>query len=804
MNTEKAQKCAEEFALNHVAGLFQRPDQLEKLEVLKKRAERKKAAVEAMLRTGVQSQLEGIRTAMNHLQSASGDIGLIEKDMHEVLKRLQTIPALKGRLSKLAEANMIHSQYAAAMDNLKHIFNINDTIETTHTHIMDGRLLYAHKNIMELENARDDLMNEVHKLQTDRREYDINLLKNYFAEVDKLVEELGKHVFYLCKRALEAVRGENAGPQQLVTALRIIEREQRIDDYYKKQLQANPSSFLPPGRPRQWRKKLFDSLKSTVKERIEGNQLEERINNKQWLVRYLEVCRRTVIQDLNVVKSALVPCFPPHYMIYDRYIHMYHDCLSSRVREVAQEDLEKNELVQLLNWIKSYGSTEMLGNPKLGIEINELLKEKPLLPRSTTDQLYDKFVEITQKDMTAWLEKAIQGEADEWRKEPISEKDQPDIDEDSQGCYYTQLPSILFGMVEDQVSLAKQITSDIVPRIIEASVDCFLQSATRYKEMLSDYKNEHFGESRRHRFFTQHIIATANNMDICNECTDKWEIHIRLNMEGISDIPDTPTSPRSLSGICYVNRKELIEKIGKLKERWQFVMQHAIGILMEELNNDISKHLDVLFSKQWLRGSTDLGTITCTIQDYYNDYRHLRTHIRLTLIKEIAYKILGEYLMAIESRRLTFSTYEDRSRASDQLKMDSRMIEDFLHKLPGIEFDYPGLLTVLPAMADILALSDKTILLLETSSFVRKFPDVQPELLSSLLSLREDLTRQEAKNLAESALNNIRHQPKGSDQSMVKLFQCVKSDGRKTLPALEETMHNMFATLVMTANKVER
>lgn len=33
-----------------------------------------------MLRTGVQSQLEGIRTGMNHLQTASVDISLIQKE----------------------------------------------------------------------------------------------------------------------------------------------------------------------------------------------------------------------------------------------------------------------------------------------------------------------------------------------------------------------------------------------------------------------------------------------------------------------------------------------------------------------------------------------------------------------------------------------------------------------------------------------------------------------------------------------------------------------------------------------------
>lgn len=105
-------------------------------------------------------------------------------------------------------------------------------------------------------------------------------------------------------------------------------------------------------------------------------------------------------------------------------------------------------------------------------------------------------------------------------------------------------------------------------------------------------------------------------------------------------------------------------------------------------------------------------------------------------------------------------------------------------------------------MADILDLTDKSLLSLETSGFVRKFPDIGEDLLTSLIALREDCTRQEAKSLADMALANIKHIPKGTDQVMVKLFQTGKANGKRTLPALEETMHNMFATLVMTANKV--
>ncbi|PIO75777.1 hypothetical protein TELCIR_02162 [Teladorsagia circumcincta] len=67
-----------EAALDQIASLLQRPDQLEKLPEMRKRADRKMAAVEAMLRTGVQSQLEGIRTAIAHLHTAAEDISSIE------------------------------------------------------------------------------------------------------------------------------------------------------------------------------------------------------------------------------------------------------------------------------------------------------------------------------------------------------------------------------------------------------------------------------------------------------------------------------------------------------------------------------------------------------------------------------------------------------------------------------------------------------------------------------------------------------------------------------------------------------
>ena len=67
-----------------------------------------------------------------------------------------------------------------------------------------------------------------------------------------------------------------------MTALRIIEREERSDeDCAHKQRQ---TGFLPPGRPKGWRDKCMDRLRTSIADKIEGNQLETRDTNKMWLV----------------------------------------------------------------------------------------------------------------------------------------------------------------------------------------------------------------------------------------------------------------------------------------------------------------------------------------------------------------------------------------------------------------------------------------------------------------------------------------------------------------------------------------
>lgn len=176
-----------------------------------------------------------------------------------------------------------------------------------------------------MENSRDDLLFELHKLPK-QYAHDKITLKRYFEKVEIVSQQMERKIRLILNRTLATVRKE---PTVIVTALRIIEREEKADQYALQQ-QKN-TGFLPPGRPKQWHKMALDVLSEAVTERIEGSKMEERADNKMWLVRDLEITRQFILEDLRVVKSLCVPCFPPHYDIFNEYVRMYHTMLAKYV-----------------------------------------------------------------------------------------------------------------------------------------------------------------------------------------------------------------------------------------------------------------------------------------------------------------------------------------------------------------------------------------------------------------------------------------------------------------------------------------
>lgn len=393
-----------------------------------------------MLKTAMQNQLDEVRKGLINLETSANLAHESRITLKELDEFLVVVPNLAERLKKIREEATKHTQLVAAKENLRHILNVPENVAKTRNYIADGKLLLAHQCLTELENSRDDLLHEIHKLSPTSSQ-DKGVLRNYFTEVEKLSEELGKQLWLIIRLTLNSVRKE---PSIIVTALRIIEREERYDAAALRRKEKD--DFIPPGRPKNWRKMVFRILEEAANERIVGNQIEERAQDKMWLVRHLEASRRLILEDLRVVKTACIPCFPPEYDIVKQMLQFYHRCLSAHLQELAMQ-LEGNEYVTLLNWVQKYEGPELLKHPTLNFDLKEEGLE-PLLPKPLIDELTNKYLQTIEKNYKEWMNNTINREWKDWSNSNLPETD-------DSGHYQTTTPVIVFQMIDQHVRISR-------------------------------------------------------------------------------------------------------------------------------------------------------------------------------------------------------------------------------------------------------------------------------------------------------------------------------------------------------------
>lgn len=715
MSLEASENEAKARAAKRIANKFQRPDQLEKVEQYRKRVSRQKATVETMLKTTMKSQLDGVRSGLNQFRLALEDLKEIKMNIQEIEESLTDIPKLVDKLKDVKNENIKHSQYAAAMENLRQIFTVPESVEKTKAQISEGKLLLAYPCLADLENSRDDLLYELHKLPN-QNPSDITMLQQYFADVEQLSNMLAKQLWLILKRTLNTVRKE---PTVIVTALRLIEREERADEFAL--LRQKETGFLPTGRPKSWRQKAFDILEEAVHERIEGNQFEERKDAKMWLVRHLEVTRQLVLEDLRVVKTLCTPCFPPHYHIFDRYVEMYHRRLSMHLQEILTSGLEGNEFVTLLEWLNNYHGPDLLGHPDLKMDPQKM---RPLLDNATVDSIIQHYLNFLKQNYEEWMKNALDTDIKDWYRDVSPEAD-------GDGYFNTVVPVIVFQMIDQNLQVAKTVGGNLVGRVLLLSMQQVMLFVAKYQDAITEFKNRCFEDRSKVKYFTHYMVATANNCLHFIDLSRQLQKHFR-----------TPGFHDNEMGKTLEDMIRTFDTIGSL----------AIGSLLEEVFLDLEPHFKKLVTKPWLKDDIPLDTICCTLEDYCVDYRHLRSKYYNRIIIEAQKKVCKSYMTAILSKRMTFSNYDERRATAEKIIKEADMINKLFARLNAESDMMAGVCDIIISLAEVLKVQDTEFLSLELSGMVRKYPDMTQDHLTALLSLREDMGRSDVKQLVSEII----------------------------------------------------
>uniref|UniRef100_A0A9J2PTR4 Exocyst complex component Sec6 n=1 Tax=Ascaris lumbricoides TaxID=6252 RepID=A0A9J2PTR4_ASCLU len=381
-----------------------------------------------------------------------------------------------------------------------------------------------------------------------------------------------KYTSYICARALDIMRNKDREPRkQLELLLRIIEIDHKIDERYES------LNVTIKQRPHCWRRNFFELIEQRIQERIEVFHVEKKSNNENWIARYLEICRMFIVEDLYAAKNFL-RIFPKEHQLYDRFVLFYHKGISNKLCEIITSELDRREIVQLLNWIRIYPSEQLLGMPFLQVNAFALLDDYPLLPDAELERLQDQFINATKSEVCNWAIKAIRQEF------AIKEKHRMEnIEEDACGCYYTQLPYILFSIIHDQMSLAKEISDDMVPRIA-MEMALFYEQENYIIGAVIALKNRIY-DDREHVDFTAIMVTIANDLDMCIESTEK----LRKYFPSVSNaaLPQPETTSTSIVPVDLVKvyaempqKQDMPTKVyrdeGTSKKKQHFAMRSAI------------------------------------------------------------------------------------------------------------------------------------------------------------------------------------------------------------------------------------
>ncbi|GBN67635.1 hypothetical protein AVEN_209183-1, partial [Araneus ventricosus] len=191
----------------------------------------------------------------------------------------------------------------------------------------------------------------------------------------------------------------------------------------------------------------------------------------------------------------------------------------------------------------------------------------------------------------------------------------------------------------------------------------------------------------------------------------------------------------------------------------------------------------------FLSGNQIVDTIHATLEDYGSDYTHLLPENFNLLITDVMNWIAVNYIYAVLQKRMSFKSYEERKQGAEKMCEEGKILQQLFQRAPFNKrlnsivkkrSYYDGKITLenilkkyspiqtsktspfeaVPLIAEVIKLKDVSMLSLELSGVIRHYPDVTLEQLVTLILVRGDVSKNEAKQLVSDIMAEIGTQNK--------------------------------------------
>lgn len=711
---EKAECLARGAALKWASGVFCQPEHLERLGQYRKRESQRTASINSRLKSVVQSYLEGVDWGLGQLREARAELSEASHDLHKASLESKKNSEEVTVLETLREMSINHCQLLAAVSNLPRLYKVQSMVLETERLVESRRLLEAHARLMELEHWQDEVLLQLRgprvALGTGLTSEDEDLVRNYFSGVGRLVDALAKELWAVVGSGLSLSR---QNPTPFVSAVRIVEREEALDQFFLEERRSiGHSRPMPPGRPRCWRERFFKVMEEAASARFRSiSYLHTR---GPGLASHLSALQHGIMGDLATVRHILEQCVPPHYHLTRAYLRSCHQFLQAHLGLVSGWELESGEIFAVLNWVLHiYSSSEMMGDPDLEPEL-DVKDLGPLISQEGLEQLQNKYVQKVRKSVSEWMQKALEVELTDWQRDQ-----EPDIDHE--GCYHTSLPTIITQMLEENSRVALMISEVLRDQTIQMGLYEMENLLIRFRDAIIEFGKEHRKNpaTNSNKFYLHYLLACINNCIILKTSTESLQ-------QQLCSYPSNRFSRIPLGPQAGLDR----------------AVRKACRLVMDHLLSDLQPHLQELLSRTWLV-QEDVTQKMCGVLEHHCDlYNRVRQPCRQRLKEECQWLTVVEYIRALMQKRLVCRSEDERCHLAQRLSQDAQQLREHFQNTgtDGTTGEVNPTALIL-ALADLINVKDPAMLTLEISELVTKYPDISEEHVSVLLDVRGDVPK---------------------------------------------------------------
>ncbi|KAK5823135.1 exocyst complex component Sec6-domain-containing protein, partial [Linnemannia elongata] len=551
------------------------------LVALRQKLIREKAIIDQQLKIGVQNQMEETKEALDILGTTKEQVLGVRANMKNIDSLCKDAQGLITDYPGIRKISQIHQNFVATQTLVNNFQELHQDLDRITTMMSDDmknilgpapNLLLVHYQLCKLESLRNTTM---HMAKDESLDVKVTL-KQYFGRLDQVVEEFEEYLWELSRNMIDLIKNKQGAV--IVRLIKIIESEEAADAKSvstkterraSRQGLGNKKTEKPAREAKSLRSKFFDVLHDEVSRKF--NILMERVDKEP--IECLDAID-FVFPDLALVYDDLVPHLPSNYKIFPFFVLEYHRHVYELANKiVTSPELDGGRILHLLRWVREYYASM---NHQLGV-MEELLE--PQLLDGNEQGLLDEYLKLVRTNLVKWINNMMNTASNEFTERTVT------LATDSDKLYHMQTASLMFEMINQQVSLAVESQqSTVMEQVIKECIQVMKDYQQRWKDLITaEMKKQIESPSTTPPGLAVYIMAAMNDQIKCAEFADA--MLQRMELENLIKNPKNFESARDL--------------LNETMDDFIDVATHGTNALLDLAFNDVKDTFFKLHTLTW-------------------------------------------------------------------------------------------------------------------------------------------------------------------------------------------------------------